>query len=328
MKKLLLILAMATLTFTSTLSLAREESLDKTIAVVNDDIITQSELNTAIASAKLQIAQENLTPPAEPVLEKQVLDQLINKKIQLQAAEQSGINVTDSDLQRAVASIAERNHVTVSQLYQRLSQEGMTVADYHHELRDQLKIEKLQQQEVAGKITVTPQEITAFLHSNVFQKNAAREYHLNDILVPTSDAPSPQELAAAKTRAESILTALRHGVDFKKAAMADSGSSTALQGGDLGWRPLAEVPTAFASKVIAMNKNDVVGPIQTPNGFHIIRLTDVRSANGAADTLPDRKTVENMLLQQKFEQAVQNWVSKLRSQAFITLNDFHFSHQA
>ena len=125
-----------------------------------------------------------------------------------------------------------------------------------------------------------------------------------------------------------MLSKIKNGVDFQKAAMSNSGASNALQGGDLGWRKLAEVPNAFASKVIGMNKNDVVGPIQTPNGFHLVKLADVRSAGGAAPALPDRKTAENMLLQQKFEQAVQNWVMKLRSQAFITLNDTHFTRKA
>ena len=262
------------------------------------------------------------------MLRKQVLDQLINKKLQIQAAQQAGLGVTDDELEKAVASIADRNHLSVTQLYSQLSTEGMSVSGYRTELRDQILIEKLQQQEVAGKIAVSPQEITAFLHSAVFQANASREYRLDDILIPTGDNPSPQALAAAKQRALAVLDKIKNGVDFQKAAVANSGGNNALQGGDLGWRKLAEVPNAFASKVITMNKNEVVGPIQTPNGFHLVKLADVRSAGGAAPAVPDRKTAENMLLQQKFEQAVQNWVMKLRSQAFITLNDTHFTRQA
>lgn len=325
-KYALALLAVLTLGL-STLGFAKEETLDQTVAIVNDDIITQSELNTAVSSAKIEIAQEQIAPPNDHALKKQVLDQLINKKLQIQAAHQAGLDVSDTELEDTITGIAKRNHITINQLYSKLSDENMTVSDYRNELRDQLLIQKLQQQEVAGKIAVTPQEITAFLHSKVFQANASREYHLQDILIPTGDNPSPEAIEKAKQRAQVVLKQIQKGMDFQKAALAESGSDNALQGGDLGWRPLAEVPTAFANKVLSMNKNDIAGPVQTPNGFHIIRLTDVRG-NATASNMPDRKTVENMLLQQKFEQAVQNWVMKLRSQAFITLNDFHFSHQA
>lgn len=327
MKKLMLTTLFTLLCFGS-VAYAGEQPLDATVAVVNDDIITQSDLTTAMESAKMQIAQQNMPEPSDNVLHKQVLDQLINKKLQIQAAHQAGLEVTDDELEKAVSTIADRNHLSVNQLYTQLTAEGMTASNYRTELRDQILIEKLQQQEVAGKIAVSPQEITAFLHSAVFQANASREYRLDDILIPTGDNPSPQALASAKQRALTVLNKIKNGVDFQKAAMANSGGNNALQGGDLGWRKLAEVPNAFASKVITMNKNDVVGPIQTPNGFHLVKLADVRSAGGAAPALPDRKTAENMLLQQKFEQAVQNWVMKLRSQAFITLNDTHFTRQA
>lgn len=327
MKKSYLICILFSLMSLSTLCIAREQTLDQTVAVVNDDIITQSELHDAMTNAKMEIAQQQMQTPSDKILQKQVLDQLINKKLQIQAAHQAGLDINDVELENAINNIAKRNHITTNQLYSKLSEEGMTTSHYRAELRDQLLIQKLQQQEVAGKIAVTPQEITAFLHSQVFQSNAAREYHLEDILIPTSDNPSPEELSKAKQRAQIVLNQLHNGLDFKKAALSVSGDAHALQGGDLGWRSLAEVPTAFANKVLTMNKNDVVGPIQTPNGFHIIRLADTRGTTTAANT-PNRKEAEDILLQQKFEQAVQNWVMKLRSQAFITLNDFHYTHQA
>lgn len=320
-KSLFVTLMLASAIFvTSLYAKTAEESLDQTVAVVNDDIITKSELNSAINASKSQITQEHIAMPAEKVLQKQVLEQLINTKIQLQAARQSGVNITDAELEKAIETIAERNHVTVNGLYDRLNQDGLSVSDYRNEMRDQLTMQKLQQQEVASKLTVTPQEVTAFLRTRSWQNNSAKEYRIEDILIATSDTPSPQEIASAKQRAEMILDKIHNGENFDKEAQAESAGKNALQGGDLGWRKLAEIPSAFAAQVVAMQKNDVAGPIQTPNGFHLIRLTDVRStgSNGAA---PNRKMVENLLLQQKFEQAVQNWVSKLRSEAFITMND-------
>ena len=179
-------------------------------------------------------------------------------------------------------------------------------------------MQKLQQHEVAGKVTITPEEVTAFMKkSNTVQDTGPSEYRLHDILIPVSDTPSPEELATAKTRATSILAKLQGGTPIDKLAQAESGGTTALQSGDLGWRKLAEVPSAFSEHVTKMKKNDVAGPIQTPNGYHVLHMTDLRKTGGSAPP-PDRKTVESMLLQQKFEVAVQNWMSKLRSAAFIT----------
>jgi peptidyl-prolyl cis-trans isomerase SurA len=294
------------------------QSLDQMVAVVNDELITRSELNHAMAAAKAQLAQEGGGAPSEKVLEKQVLDQLINKKLQLQTAEQAGIKIPDSEVDEAIGRIAGQNNVSVNELYERVQQEGMTTDNYRHEIREQIKLHKLQQHEVAGKVTITPEEVTAFMKSNSFQSNSSSEYRLRDILIPTSDMPTPAEIAAAKSRAESIMQKLQNGADFSTVAKAESRGATALQGGDLGWRKLPEIPSAFTDAIAGMKKKDLAGPIQTPNGFHILMMTDLRKLDSGNKVMADRKTVESMLLQQKFEVAVQNWVARLRSTAFIT----------
>ena len=300
---------------------ANEESLDQIVAVVNDDVVTTSELNHSLASVKLQIAQEHVSEPSEAVLKKQVLDQLINKKLQLQMAKQAGIQVTEDDLDKTITRIASQNHISSAELYQHLNSEGMSTADYRNEMRDQLTLTKLQQQEVVSRITVTPQEIDRFISSHPWKNNGSgdKEYRLDDILIPLSDAPSPTEIQAAEVRANMVFAKLKQGQDFKSIAQAESGESHALEGGDLGWRKLAEIPSAFADKVSGMKAKQIAGPIQTPNGFHIIRLAEERSA-GNEQGPPSRKEIENLLLQRKFEEAVQNWVTKLRKQAYISMN--------
>lgn len=298
------------------------QSLDQMVAVVNEDLITRSELNRAMAAAKAQITQVSTSSlPSDKVLEKQVLEQLINKKLQLQIASQSGVKVSNEELDNAIQKIAEQNHISVEELYGHIQQEGLTTASYRHEIRDQITLQRLQQHEVAGKVTITPEEVTAFMKSNSFRENGTNEYRLQDILIPTSDMPSPAEIAAARTRAESVLQKLHNGANFTALAKTESRGNTALQGGDLGWRKLPEIPSAFADQVTDMKKHDLAGPIQTPNGFHILYLADMRKLDDNNKTLADRKTVESMLLQQKFETAVQNWVSKLRSQAFIVASN-------
>lgn len=296
---------------------SNENSLDQIVAVVNEDVITKSELNHALSITKTQITSRNMATPPENILRKQVLDQLINKQLQLQMAQQMGIDIPDEDIDNAVSNVALRNNMTVDELYQRLTREGMTKADYRKEMREQLTMQKLQQQDVVSHITITKEEVDTFMHSQAWQNNDGKEYHLEDILISLSDTPSSEEIAKARQHATDIITRLHHGQSFREAAMAESGDKHALQGGDLGWRKLPEIPSAFANLVANMRVKEVAGPIQTPNGFHIIRLTETRNAGKQA--APDRKQVEDLLLQRKFEEAVQNWVSKLRSQAFIEM---------
>lgn len=319
MKKriLFILLTASAFAFANCYAKAQEQALDQVVAVVNDDVVTKSELTHALKITKSQISQANLPVPAENVLQKQVLDQLINKKLQLQIAKQAGIQVEDSDMERAVQMIANQNQITVDMLYQKLSEEGMDVSEYRNEIHDQLVMQKLQQQEVINRIHIAPEEVTRFLQSKAWRNNGSKEYHLEDILVPISDTPSTEELVTAKKRAEMLLVKLKQGQNFQSLAQAESGDKHALEGGDLGWRKLPEIPSAFADHVVQMQPKDIAGPIQTPNGYHLIRLVSSRNAEAAAPT-PDRKQVEQLLMQRKFEEAVQSWVSKLRSQAFIS----------
>jgi peptidyl-prolyl cis-trans isomerase SurA len=247
------------------------------------------------------------------------LEQLITKRLQLQVAKQAGINVTDTDLDSAIGNIAKQNNMTTSILYERLTQEGMTAKDYRSEIREQITLQKLQQQEVVNRVTITPEEVASFMHSQAWQNNGSKEYRIEDILIPLSDTPSSEEIAAARKRATAVIAKLNQGQNFRSVAQSESGDKHALQGGDLGWRKLPEIPSAFAELVSRMQPKEVSAPIQTPNGFHIIRLAGSRSI-GEAQAAPDRKQIESLLLQRKFEEAIQNWVSKLRSQAFIVMN--------
>jgi peptidyl-prolyl cis-trans isomerase SurA len=293
------------------------QPLDKIVAIVNDDVITQSEFEHGLVMAKAQISQEGLATPPTNVLNTQVRNQLINKKLQLQIAKQAGITVTDAELDKVIQSIAQQNQLSANELYDRLHQEGLSTTDYRNEMRSQITLQRLQQQEVVNHVTVSQDEINNFLHSKLWQMNGVNEYHLEDILVPFSEAPSIEEITASQQRAETILTKLHSGQSFQAVVQAESGGKDALQGGDLGWRKLPEIPSAFAAQVGHMKTDEIAGPIQAANGFHIIRIAGIRAA--AKQAAPSRKQVEEMLLQRKFEEAVQTWVSKLRGQAFIVV---------
>ena len=186
MKKILLITMSLFLAHFSLTTQAKTKSdefaLDKIVAIVNDDVVTKSELNRSLSIAKLQIAEGHANAPSSDVLKKQVLDQLINKKLQLQIAKQVGIQFKDEDIDRIVQNVAEKNNISVAALYKRINSEGMSTTEYRNELREQMTVQKLQQQEVASRIIVTPDEINTFMHSRLVQNNnGIKEYHLEDV---------------------------------------------------------------------------------------------------------------------------------------------------
>lgn len=319
MKKLcsFILVIFAAITMTITCFAKTNEPLDEIVAIVNDDVVTKSELNRSLIVTRHQIMQQQISMPADNVLKKQVLNQLINKKLQLQIAKQVGIDFTDADVDRVVQNVARQNNLSVNSLYERINHDGMGTEDYRGEIRDQMIVQKLQQQEVGSRLSVSTDEITSFMNSKLWQNNNNKEYHLEDILISLSDTPSSEEISRAKKQAQSIVTKLNQGQSFHEIAQQESGDNHALNGGDLGWRKLAEIPSAFAQQIVMMQTNDIAGPIQTPNGFHIIRLVAER---GAKDAAPNRTQVEQLLLQRKFEEHVQNWVAKMRGQAFISMN--------
>lgn len=320
MKKIiLLLLTLCCMVSSQVYAKTNGEALDQIIAVVNDEAITQSELSHRIELAKIQITQERMAMPSNAVLRKQVLDQLINKKLQLQLAKQMGLMAKDDMVNKAIKSIADQNQMTVSGLYERINREGMSTTDYREEIREQMTLQRLQQQEVVNSVNISPDEVTNFLRSKSWQANISKEYHLQDILIPLSDTPNTNEIATARQRAQTIIASLNSGKRFQDIAQSESSGSNALQGGDLGWRKLPEIPSAFSEQVVKMKPNTFVGPIQTPNGFHIVRLEAVRSIADSDEPAPTRKQVEELLLQRKFAEAVQHWVSKLRSRAYVEI---------
>jgi peptidyl-prolyl cis-trans isomerase SurA len=286
------------------------ESLDEIVAIVNEDVITRTELSSQINVLKAQNA-EVIGRFSAAEIRKQALNSLINKKLQLQIAKLAGIKVTEAELDAAIATVAEQNQVGVADLYKRLAQEGMTIPGYRKEMREEMIVHKLQQQEVVSHIRLTPQEMSHFMQKADAASQGPKSYRLQDILVPLKDHPSTQAVAAAKKMANDIVATLQ----AQKPLSASQLKATQNQ--DLGWRRSVEIPTLFAAAVQHMQVKQVAGPFEAGNGIHVIRLKAVRAEGG---NVPSKQQVEEMLLQRKFVQAVQTWLSKLRSQAFISTN--------
>lgn len=294
------------------------QTLDHIIATVNDAVITQSELDQALRAVKRQFASTHTAEPKPAELRKKVLEQIINRKLQLQLAEQMGLRVSEAQLDHVVQDIARQNNVSLTQLYTKVMAEGLTKAAYRKEIREELIIEQLQQQEVGRKIIISPGEVRelSVKQRSTVPMAANKEYRVEDLLIPLPENFSAEEVAAANKKALTILAKLRAGVN-----LTEISAKHGLENIDLGWRKLTDIPSAFVNKVAMMKKGELAGPIRTANGVHIIYLTNVQSLKEHnRSPMPTQRQMQQQVFQQKYEKALQQWLSKLRSQAIINMH--------
>lgn len=252
--------------------------LDRVVAVINDQVILKSELDQRVADITRQIQAEGTALPPADVLRKQVLDQMVMTRLELQMADNKGISVSDDTVNQNLSRIAERNGLTLAQLPARLQQQGISYADFRKDLRDQLVIHQLEQQVVNDQMHITPREVQAQLEADAANGDADNQYHLSQILITIPADPTPEQAAAARKKAEDIYQKLKQGANFAATAVEFSQGQQALKGGDLGWRKGSEMPTIFADAVRQMKPGDISEPISSPSGFHIVKLDDVKLA--------------------------------------------------
>ena len=256
---------------------ATRQTLDRVVAVVNDDVITQLELQSEMQNIKQQLRAQRMALPSDDVLQKQILERMIVLNIQLQDAERRHIRVDEETVSNTVENIARQNNMTLMQFSQALRSDGIDYAQFRKRIGDELTINRLQQREVANRVTVTEQEVDDFLASQESQGSSNDEYRIAHILVSVPEAATAERIQAAKQKAQKMLDELNKGADFAQLAIAQSDGQQALQGGDLGWRTRAQIPSLFAKLVDQMEIGQVSDAIRSPSGFHIIKLMEKRS---------------------------------------------------
>jgi peptidyl-prolyl cis-trans isomerase SurA len=257
-------------------SYAGTSPVDRIAAVVNEGVILRSELDRAVANIRGQYAgKEDQLPPPE-VLERQVLERLILMRLQISRATDAGITASDEDLERAVQGVAEQNGMSVDQLSARISQDGMSFNEFRNNLRDEIVSQKLRQSFAQGRINVSEAEVDAALASA--SAAASQQFRLAHILVGVPDGATPDQLAIAQKKIEGVKALLDKGeMTFAAAAVRYSDSPNALEGGDLGWRGLNEIPPAFAQTIQQMQAGQVIGPIRGSSGFQLLQLVETRT---------------------------------------------------
>lgn len=251
--------------------------LDRIVAVVNDDVVMQSELEKKVRSVKDQLNEQGTPLPPLSILEKQVLDRLILTKLQIQLARKTGIRVDDETLNRTISNIAAENQLTLAQFREILEKDNYSYEKFRNDIRNEILITRLQQRQVDNRVRVSDREIENFLANQEHQGGLDQEYRLSHILIAIPEGASASQLAKAREKAQKVLAALKAGEDFSKLAATYSDGQQALDGGDLGWRKAGQVPTLFADFVADMEKGDISDLITNPSGYHIIKLTGIRT---------------------------------------------------
>ncbi len=254
--------------------------LDRVAAVVNDGVVLNSELEEQIAAVTERLRDQKLELPPESVLRQQVLERLVVQELEMQRAERAGLKVPDEALNDALANVAQRNQIPLSQLPDALAQQGIDYASYRDSMRKELLRSLLLQRDVYQHIAVTPREVDQYLEKQKNAPSEASEYNVSHILIAVPQNATPEQIDEAGKKAQDIYDRATKGEDFAQLAVAYSNSQKALEGGSLGWLKGSQVPTFLTETVAKLKAGEVSQPMRTPTGFHLVKLNDIRTAGG------------------------------------------------
>ena len=256
------------------------ELLDRAVAVVNDGIVTESDLQEQMAMITERLTEQKTPLPPPDVLRKQVLDRLVIQEIQLQRAEKVGLKITDEQVNEQLADIAKRNNITLAQLPAALAQQGIEYAGFRDNMRKEMTLQRLRQRDVLSKINVTPRELEQFLERMKKLPSETDEYNVSHILLAVPPEATQAQVKEVEKLAEDVYNRSKN-EDFGRLAVAYSNSQTALEGGALGWRKGPELPTVLAEIVVGLKPGDVSRPLFTNTGYHLVKLNGIRSTEGS-----------------------------------------------
>ena len=255
-------------------------TLDRIVAVVNDDIIAWSELEERLNRVRRQLRQSGTALPPPDALRRQVLERLILFRVQLQIARESGIRVDDERLNRTLSRLAEQNGLPLREFRNAVERDGYEFAEFREEIREEIMISEVRRLRVENQINISQRDIDDYISMMESRGTDAdrHRYRIGHILVAVPDGASTEEIGAARERAERVLAEIRGGADFANMAVTHSDGQQALEGGDLGWRQAGDLPTVFGDAILALEVGDVSEPIRSASGFHLVKLVDRRGS--------------------------------------------------
>ena len=276
-----LILTLFGLTLVS-LGYAKSENgikkLDRIIAVVDQDVITEKELQEKINSVIENLKNQKIEIPAESVLRKQVIERLIANSIQIQLANQTGLRISDAQVDKTIERIAEKNKLNVVDFKKTLEKDGTNFYKFREEIRNEITIAQLKEREVDSKIVITDGEIDNFL--NAQSKEIQDEFEVAHILIRVPEDASPEKLEKLKNKAEEATKQIQSGKNFTQVSAAFSETPNALEGGNLGWKKASDLPTLFVDALKKIEVGSLSPILRSPNGFHILKLINKKGSSG------------------------------------------------
>ena len=272
---------------------AQIEILDKVVAIVDEDVVLESEVQRRLATIYAQIQQSGTQPPPQEIIVQQVLERLISERLQLNMGYSAGIRITDAELNDAMARIAKSNQLTMEQYAEQIHATGSTLSNVREEIRNEMILMRVQQGQVMRRIRISNQELDNFLNSEEGRFMTSPDVNVGHILLPVPSGKNTDEVNAILQRAQGILDQANSGTDFRQLAIANSADQTALQGGDLGWRKMAQLPGVFIEAVEKLEIDQVSEPIRSDAGYHLIKLYERK---GGGEQLIEQHFARHILI--------------------------------
>jgi peptidyl-prolyl cis-trans isomerase SurA len=272
--RLLTLLLAGSLTLSA--AVAAPMKLDRIVAVVNSAVITENQLQARVDQTLRQLAGRNTPPPARPLLEKQLLERMITETVLMQMAEETSIRIDAASLDRAVARIASQNNMDLAAFKTALEKEGLSFEAFRQQVRSDMTIARLREREVDSKVQVSDAEIENYLATAGQDGDRQTEYSLAHIVIAAPEGASPEQLAALRAKADKALAELQAKADFAQVSAAYSDTQNALQGGALGWRSEAKLPSLYVEAAKGLKPGEVTPVLKSSSGFHIVKLLDKR----------------------------------------------------
>lgn len=262
-----------------TAAFAQDVELDRIRAVVNEGVVLQSELTNAVKFFKTQASSNAQGVPPDNVIRERILDQLIHQEVRRQHARALGVSVDAGSVNRAIEQIASSNNMDTLRFRDTLQQQGFSYDMFRSNIEQEILLQRLIERDVQSRIRVSQQEIDDYVDSARNEASDSQRYRLSHILIAAPTSASEEQFAAAQRRANDILKSLSAGENFAQVAAANSDGARALQGGDLGWRTLQELPEFLTTAVRSLDIDELAGPLRSDNGLHIVKLTDLQSGS-------------------------------------------------
>ena len=247
--------------------------LDSIVAVVNEDVILRSDLDQAVQSVIARVRSQGQTLPPQDLVEKQVLDNLILSKLEVQRALETGVRASDADIDAALIAVAQQNNMTVAQLRSTIESDGFDFGEFRRSMGEDILSQRLRQRVTESMVNISETEIDILLAS---EDLIGGEYDLAHILITVPDGATPQQIADAEEEAHDIWRRLENGLEFSSAAISYSNSPEALEGGDLGWRDLNTIPRNLADAIKDLPAGEYTPVVRSIAGFHIVKVKDRR----------------------------------------------------